>query len=189
MRGYAIAQRYAKALFDIGADLGDESLDQMRSALDLLAQAVADSSELESLLGNPVFTHAEKEAALAQVLTQTSAELPEAVSRVINNFCALLAEKNRLSLFPLIVRAFASMLDASREVVRGTVCTAITLDSKKKASIQKSLGKSVKGSLALNYQVDPAILGGVMLQLGNRVLDASLRTQLETLRDTIKKGE
>ncbi len=189
MRGHAIAQRYAKALFDIGADAGDATLDRVQQTLAALAETISASPELTDMLRSPVISATEKEQALAHLLTLLAPDLPESESRMLKNFCSVLAEKNRLPLFSLIAEAFSAMLDSRRQIVRGSLRTAIELDDAKRSSIKNQLEKSLDGTLDLDYQVDPSILGGMTLKLGNRMLDASLRTQLEALRDTIKKGE
>ena len=189
MKGYAIANRYAKALFDIGAETGEGSLDRLAGALESLSEAVAASPDLADVLRSPVISSPEKEKTLGRVLNLTNPDLPEAEDRALKSFCAVLAEKNRLPLFPLIAEAFTSMLDAQRRIVRGSVRTAVELDPEKQASIKKRLEETLDGTLNLKYHVDPSILGGLTLKFGNRTLDASLRTQLEALRDTIKKGE
>jgi F-type H+-transporting ATPase subunit delta len=191
VKGYALAGRYARALFALGAKSGDNALDALNRALAVLAEAARLNPELDALLRSPVIAAAEKRGVLGEVLAVAlpAKELPKGMRRIIGNFCGLLADRGRLPLLGLIARAFSVMLDARRRIVRGSLCTAIELDEARRASIKSRLEQTVNGTLELEYQVDPAILGGVTIRLGDRILDASLCTQLDSLRDTIKKGE
>ena len=191
MKGYAVAGRYARALFELGAKFGDGALDAMNKALAVLAGAASLNPELYGLLRSPVISVAEKQGVLGKVLDTAlpAKELPKAMRRIVGNFCGLLAEKRRLLLLDLISRAFAAMLDDRRRIVRGSLCTAVELDSARRESIKSWLERNRNETLELEYQSDPAILGGVIVRLGNLILDASLSTQLDKLRDTIKKGE
>lgn len=189
MKGYAVAGRYARALFEIGADGGDDVLTGLDEALRALAGADTTSPELAAMLRSPVITGREKQKVLEHLLAASLPELAPAVGQVVGNFCGLLAEKHRLPLLGLIARAFTALLDARRDITRGRLCTAVKLDKKRRTAITSRLEKAIGGTLKLEYLVDPAILGGITIRLGDRMLDASLRTQLDMLRDTIKKGE
>jgi F-type H+-transporting ATPase subunit delta len=191
VKGHAVAGRYAKALFALGAESGDAALDALNKALAALAGAAGLNPELDALLRSPVIAASEKQGVLDKVLAAAlpAKALPKAMRRLVSNFCGLLADRGRLPLLGLIARAFAAMLDARRRIVRGSLCTAVALDDDRRETIKSRLEQTVGGALELEYQVDPDILGGVTIRLGDRILDASLRTQLDMLRDTIKKGE
>ena len=191
MKGYAVAGRYARALFELGAKSGEGALDDLNKAFAALAEAICLNSELNDLLRSPVISALEKRNVLDTVLdaTLSAKELPKGMRRIVRNFYGLLADRDRLLLLGDIARAFAAMLDARRRIMRGRLCIAIELDDIRRESIKSRLEQSFGGTLELEYQVDPAILGGMTLRLGDRILDASLCTQLDMLRDTIKKGE
>ena len=99
------------------------------------------------------------------------------------------AEKERLPLFEEIAEAFGKLLDEAWGVVRGKLLTAVSLSKEQQAGILARLEKQTSKQIALKFEVDPSILGGVVLQVGDNVLDASLRAQLAILRDIIKRGE
>jgi F-type H+-transporting ATPase subunit delta len=191
VKGHAVAGRYARALFEIGAKSGENAQDALNRALAVLAGAVRLNPELDALLRSPVIAAEEKRGVLDAVLGAElpAKALPKAMRQIIKNFCGLLADRGRLPLIDLVARAFSAMLDARRRILRGSLCTAVELGEDRRASIKSKLEQTVAGTLELEYAVDPAILGGVTIRLGDRILDASLRTQLDMLRDTIKKGE
>ena len=173
MNGDIVAQRYAKALFALGQQEGMAKLEQYGENLSALEGVLEDSPELVRLFHIPVISVAEKQKVLSQVLDKLD------VDPMIKNFCSLLAEKERLPLFEEIAEAFGKLLDEAWGVVRGKLLTGIL------ARLEKQTSKQI----ALKFEVDPSILGGVVLQVGDNVLDASLRAQLAILRDIIKRGE
>ena len=92
-------------------------------------------------------------------------------------------------MFGEIVECFGKLLDEAKGIVRGRLLTAVNLNKDRQAGILAALEKQTSKQLALTFEVDPSILGGVVLQVGDKVLDASLRAQLTILRDIIKRGE
>jgi F-type H+-transporting ATPase subunit delta len=145
---------------------------------------VAVSPALERMFKSPVISIAEKRALVDHLLAQTSADV------TVKNFCHLLADKGRLAFLPAIAGCYGELLDAENGVLRGTVITAVSLNAEKQKKFKADLTKKTKSKkLELVFDVDKSILGGLMLKVGDRVLDASLRAQLTILRDTIKRGE
>jgi F-type H+-transporting ATPase subunit delta len=196
VRGHAVAGRYARALFDVvlrtARDEGidpDDLLRETQRQLAALAAAAAGNAGLAALLRSPVVTGAEKCRVLSEIMRLS---LPDAAEphMIVTNFCGLLAGKGRLPLLELIVQALAERLDARQGIVLGRLHTAVSLDGARREAVRTRLENALGGRrLVLEYLVDPSILGGMTIRLGNRVLDASLRKQIDTLRDTIKKGE
>ena len=179
MNGDIVAQRYAKALFALGQQEGMAKLEQYGENLSALEGVLEDSPELVRLFHIPVISVAEKQKVLSQVLDKLD------VDPMIKNFCSLLAEKERLPLFEEIAEAFGKLLDEAW----GKLLTAVSLSKEQQAGILARLEKQTSKQIALKFEVDPSILGGVVLQVGDNVLDASLRAQLAILRDIIKRGE
>ena len=97
--------------------------------------------------------------------------------------------QERSAPFEEIAEAFGKLLDEAWGVVRGKLLTAVSLSKEQQAGILARLEKQTSKQIALKFEVDPSILGGVVLQVGDNVLDASLRAQLAILRDIIKRGE
>ena len=181
LNGDIVAQRYAKALFALGQQEGMAKLEQYGENLSALEGVLEESPELVRLFHIPVISVAEKQKVLSQVLDKLG------VDPMIKNFCSLLAEKERLPLFEEIAEAFGKLLDEAWGVVRGKLLTAVSLSKEQQAGILARLEKQTSRQIALKFEVDPSILGGVVLQVGDNVLDASLRAQLAILRDIIKR--
>ena len=183
MTGDIVARRYANALFAIGREQGPEAMESYGRTLEGLTGLLDQSKDLERLLRAPVISAGEKNAVLDKVLAGLDA------SPIMLSFCHLLAEKTRLPLLRAIADAYRARLDEVQGVVRGTVVTAVPLDSQREAEVAATLGKKTGSKLVLGFEVDPDVLGGIVLHLGNTVMDASLRAQLRALIDTIKRGE
>ncbi len=182
MTGNIVSRRYARALFSVGQKQGEADLAAYGKALTELSQILEDSPEALRLFQNPVFSAAEKKAVLEKLLEKTSA------GPVVKNFCSLLADKERLSSIPEIANDYAGMLDAAQGVVRGKLVTAIKLAQKRQKEIRERLEKQLERKLVLDFEIDKNILGGVVLQVGDKVLDASIRAQLQMMKEQIKRG-
>ncbi len=183
MTGNIVARRYAKALFALGKKKGDAELEAYGKNLAQLAEVLDQSPDMLSFFKNPVFSAAEKKAVLEQILGKIS------VQPLVKDFCNLLADKSRLSSLQDIAADFSIYLDEIQGILRGKLVTAVDLSDSKKADLQKQLEKQTGSKVNLDYDVDKEILGGVVLKVGDKVLDASLRAQLEILKETIKRGE
>lgn len=183
MRSNIIARRYAQALFALGEEQGMDVLERYAQGLNEVNQILATCPELLKIFANPVFNVEEKKAVLVKVLEKI--ELDPAVK----NFCFLLADKNRLAFLPEITAYYGRLLDIAQGVVRGELFTAIELDDGLKQEIAKRLEDQSKAKVILDYKVDPKILGGLVLRVGDKVLDASLKAQLQILKENIKRGE
>ncbi len=183
MTDTVIARRYANALFSIGKQSGLEDLEKYGENLANLEACVVNTPVLDKVFKSPVVTVQEKKSVIKKVLSEMGADT------MLTNFCLLLADKNRLSTLKDISNIYGELLDKEKGILRGTLVTAISLDTKKKNAIKKQLEEKAGKNIYLDFSVDKSILGGVVLHVGDRVLDASLRAQLAVLRKTIKRGE
>ncbi len=183
MTGNVVARRYAKALFAVGVKQGDAELEAYGKELSELAGALEGAPEAMRFFKNPVFGPDEKKAVLGKLLEKCEAK------PVLKNFCDLLADKDRLPILPDVSAVFGKLLDETRGLIRGNLVTAKELSDARKGQIKEKLEKQAGRKLELSFSVDRGILGGVVLQIGDKVLDASLRAQLEILKETIKRGE
>lgn len=179
-----MARRYAKALFAVGKKVGEAELASFGKDLAALDEALKASPELLRVFKNPIIGIEEKKAVVGKVLDSLDA------GGVVKNFCSLLADKDRLGNLPEIAAVYRDILDAEQGIVRGECLTAVDLDTTKQDEIKKALETQLKDQkLVLDFAVDPSILGGVKLKVGDKILDASLKAQLSLLKDQIKRGE
>ncbi len=180
-----MARRYALALFALGRESGEAVLDRYGEALSSLARMVAASPELARLFRAPVISSAEKRAVVLRLLASLG---PVGEDRTVRDFCLLLTDKERLPLLEEIALHFNGLLDTEKGIVRGDLVTAVPLSREHREASLATLEQQTSKKLVLRYEVDPEILGGVVLRVGDMVLDASLRAQLNSLRDAIKRG-
>lgn len=183
MTDSVVARRYANALFTLGKKAGTKELEHYGSSLVQMQNLLTASPELDKVFRSPVVSIKEKRKVVEKLLSKIAAD------KTVSNFCMLLADKGRLPFLREIATYYGTLLDTEKGVIRGHILTAVELDAKKQGQIKTLLEKKAGKSLELAFDVDTSILGGVVLKVGDRVLDASLRAQLAILRDTIKRGE
>lgn len=178
-----VARRYARALFAIGQGRGDAELEAYGKDLAAFTQVLEGNPELLKLFRNPIFSIEEKKAITGRIL--------EALNPcpTIKNFCFLLADKKRLAWLPEIEAYYAVLLDQAKGVVRGELVTAVELPDARQEAVKKQLAAQLGKELVLNFSADAGILGGVVLKVGDKILDASLRAQLNAMKEQIKRGE
>ena len=181
MSGNIAARRYARALFTLGEKT--EAAGTFGKDLADLAECMDNSPELLKLIRSLNFGAQEKKAVLGELVAKLG------MAPTTANFLNLLADKDRLAALPDIQKIYAELLDEAQGVVRGKIITAGKLSAARRKDIQAKLEKKSGKKLVLSYDEDKAILGGVVLKVGDKVLDASLRAQLRLLKEQIKRGE
>ncbi len=183
MIGNVVSRRYASALFALGREVGMEELERYGNSLRALGEAVEKTPRLAETFNNPVLSVEEKKKVALALLNVVGGGAME------QRFCTLLAHNSRLALLPAIAADYDMLLDNARGISRGVVTTAIELDGKRKDVIKNRLELQTERKLELEYVIDPSIIGGIVFRVGDVVYDASLRTQLDNLREAIKRGE
>lgn len=177
-----ISRRYAQALFALDGRSGGNAREKHGECLAGLAEMLRMEPRLGLTLKSPVVAVAEKKAVMSKLLDLLKADA------IMRNFCNLLADKNRLAELGSIAGSYGEMLDEANGVMRGRVTTAIRLTPAKQAALREQLQKKIGGNIELVFEVDPEILGGMVLTIGDKVLDSSLRAQLGNLRNILMRG-
>jgi len=175
--GGSVARRYARALFGIGVDAGTfEALGQEIGDLAALWTAAPD---LRELLENPVFRPDEKRKVLEQILPRV------APTAEVRRLAMLLLERRRITLLPAIARAYRDLADAHTGRVRARVTSAEPLTAAAADRVRRALEERTGKKVIVETAVDPSLIGGVVAQVGDLVLDGSVRTQLADLRSKL----
>lgn len=175
-----VAGRYATALFELAQD--EKSVDAVSADLDRFEGMVAESDDLARLIRVPVFTAEEQLAAITAVLAKAK------IAGTAGNFIRLVASNRRLFLIGQIIKAYKALVAESRGIVRAEVTVAEEPSEKALEEIKAALKGAAKGGeIALDVKVDPAILGGLIVKLGSRMVDASLRYKLNSIRLALKE--
>jgi F-type H+-transporting ATPase subunit delta len=166
-----VARRYAEAVFGLAAQ--DNSYDAWAADLDRL-EALLDVPIVAKALTSPAVPAREKLNAIA-------AEAP-GLRPQTNNLIGLLLHRERLELLPDIARAYHERLNRMRGIAVAAVTTAVPLDESSRAQLAARLARYVGQQIEMETTVDPGILGGVVVRVGDLLLDGSVRGRLETLR-------
>lgn len=175
-----VAGRYATALFELAAD--ENAIDAVSADLDRFDALVAESEDLARLVRVPVFTAEQQLAAISAVLEKAG------IGGLAGNFIRLVASRRRLFLVREIIKAYKERVAESRGVVRAEVTLAEAPSEKVLSEIKASLADAAKGGeVVLDVKVNPAILGGIIVKLGSRLVDASLRSKLNSIRLALKE--
>jgi F-type H+-transporting ATPase subunit delta len=169
-----VARRYARALFGIGVDAGN--FDALGQQIADLAELWSSSPELRQALENPVFRQDEKRKVLEQLLPRI-APTPE-----VQRFVLLLLDRRRISILPAIARAYGALADEHTGRVRARVTSAEPLSPAALDRVRRSLEQRTGKKVIVETAVDPELIGGVVANVGDLVLDGSIRTQLDDLR-------
>ncbi len=173
-----VAGRYASALFDLA--LGENSLEAVERDLDRFAALVEESTDLRRLVRNPIFTADEQTRALGAVLERAG------IGGLTGNFLLLAARNRRLFAVADMIRAFKALTAARRGEVRADVASAEPLSDTQTAALREALREVTGRDVTLNARVDPALIGGLVVRLGSRQIDTSLRTRLNALKIAMK---
>jgi F-type H+-transporting ATPase subunit delta len=170
-----VARVYAGSLFEVAKERG--KLDAVRDQLNQVADAVEGTHDLQVFFFSPYFSSAEKIAGVKRAVTGAEPELV--------NFLELLIEKQRMPEIFRIRRSFEELWKQENRRIDVTVTSAVELDPAVVSRIGEEIGRQTGQEVDLASRVDDEILGGVVLQVGNMVLDASIRNRLEKLRKSV----
>jgi F-type H+-transporting ATPase subunit delta len=178
----AAALRYARALFDVAVK---EKLDleRIEGELSAFGQLVATHEPLARIFFNPAVPAPRKRAIVEQLLARSPLSSP--VSRLL----LLLAERDRLTIFDELTRAFGERVMEYRQIVRAEVTTAIPLTPDRVNAVQQGLAHATGRRVQLATKVDPSIIGGAVTRIGSTVYDGSVLTQLHRLRETLAQAD
>jgi F-type H+-transporting ATPase subunit delta len=173
-----LAERYAAALFELAE--ADNALDAVAAELQQLQVMVDGSPDLERLIRSPVISREDQQRAMQTILTQAGA------SALTQRFVGVVAQNRRLFALPSIIVAFAQRLAKRRGETMAEVASAKPLSEKQLAAIAAAVKTAVGANAVLTTRVDPSLLGGLVVKVGSRMVDSSLKTKLLRLSFAIK---
>jgi len=173
LKDLVLARRYAKALFDIAQERN--VLDNVSSEINAFSLGLQDNIRFRLFLYSQDKSVKEKTKKLEEALQ-------DKVSNIFFNFLLVLLNKKREFIFSDIAREFRLMVDKHSKKTRASATTAIPLDEKTLSSLKSTLDKAFSLDVQLENRVDESILGGVIVNIDGKLLDASLRNQLQTLK-------
>jgi F-type H+-transporting ATPase subunit delta len=173
-----IASVYARSLFEAAQDAGD--LDLVKEQVGQIADALHDDQNLQFFFFSPSLSSDEKKEGLAKVVT--------GAEPIVQNFLELLVENHRMPVLFRIRREFDRLWDEENQLLPVTITSAVELDEEVVRRIGDRIGEQTGRRVELSSSVDPDVLGGLVVRVGNTVLDASIRHRLEQLRKQVARS-
>ncbi|WP_204115454.1 F0F1 ATP synthase subunit delta [Shimia biformata] len=174
-----IAERYATAVFDIAKET--KSLAELESGLDNLSAALNESADLSALIASPLYSREEQGKAIAAVAAKIG--LPS----VLTNTLGLMAEKRRLFVLPQLVAQLEALIAEDKGEVTAEVVSAKALTKTQSDKLAKTLAARVGKTVKINATVDEALIGGLVVKVGSKMVDTSIRSKLNSLQNAMKE--
>jgi F-type H+-transporting ATPase subunit delta len=173
-----IARVYARSLFEVAKE--QDKLDVAREQVGQFAEALDGNRELSIFFFSPYFSTEEKKEGLGRLL--------EGVDPAVANFLAVLVENHRMPAIFRVRREFDRLWEAENQLLPVTITSAVKLDEATVKSIGDTIGQQTGQHVQLTANVDPDVLGGLVVRVGNSILDASIRNRLENLRRSVARA-
>jgi F-type H+-transporting ATPase subunit delta len=173
-----LARVYSRALFAVAREQG--KLDELREQLGQFADALESNRELALFFFSPYFSTSEKQRALATALV--------GADEALMNFLELLIENHRMPVIFRIRQQYERLWEEENRTLPVEITSAIELDQTTTESLGRTIGERAGSKVKLAARVDPEIIGGIIVRVGNSILDASIKTRLEQLRRHVAQG-
>jgi F-type H+-transporting ATPase subunit delta len=175
-----VAGRYASALFELARDA--QAIESVEQDLAAVAQLIEQRADFQRFLRSPVISAADQERAVAAVLQKLG------TGPLAGNVVRLMARNRRLFVVPDMIRAYRSLAATHRGEVSASVTSATPLTDDQVAALTDTLKVATGRDVKLVRSVDPSLLGGLVVKVGSRMLDSSIRTRLAALRTALTSG-
>jgi F-type H+-transporting ATPase subunit delta len=173
-----IAEVYARSLFEVATE--HDKLDVVREQLGQFADALSQTRELQTFFFSPYFSTEEKKDGLAKAVTDAD--------ETVFNFLELLLENHRMPVIFRVRREYDRLWEEANRLLPVQITSAVELDPSVAERIGEEIGRQTGRTVELTSNVDPEVLGGIVVRVGNSILDASIRTRLENLRKQVAKA-
>ena len=175
-----VGGRYAQALFDLACD--EKQVAAVEADLKSLKKALAESPDLRVLVGSPAFSAEDKGKGLVAIAVKAK------FAMTTIKFLGLLSTNGRASSLPSIITSYEALSAKARGAVSAQVTTAVALSAAQSKGVAAALRQALGKDPEIETRVDPAILGGIKVQVGSRLFDASLKSKLDSLKFALKRA-
>jgi F-type H+-transporting ATPase subunit delta len=180
VKNQVIAKRYSRALFNLAAE--GQAIEQYGTELDGFNKVLKALPDFENILRNPLYPEGVKK----DIFQKVSASME--LSPIVGSFLNLLVEKKRIQHLPEITEYYHRLIDEHSNISRAKVKAAVKLDAAELEKIAAALEKRIGKKIVVEFEQDPSLLGGVFAQIGDFVLDGSVKRQLLTFKESLKRG-
>ena len=174
-----IAQRYATAVFELSKDAN--SVPALEGDVNTLTAALAESADFRDLISSPIYSRDSQTAAVGALAQKMG------LGTVTANTLRLMATKRRLFVLPQLLAALRALIAEDKGEVTADVVSASKLSAAQEAALAETLTKSVGKSVKINLAVDESLIGGLVVKVGSRMIDTSIRAKLNALQNTMKE--
>ena len=175
----SIAGRYAQAVFEIAKESG--GMDALATQTDDLNAALHDSAELRDLIASPIYSRDQQAAAIGALSTRMG------LSPVLANTLQLMAKNRRLFVLPQLTARLAELIATERGEVTADVTSAIALTDAQMDRLKQTLAEKSGKTVKLNTRVDETLIGGLIVKVGSKMIDTSIRSKLASLQNVMKE--
>ncbi|OLP48508.1 F0F1 ATP synthase subunit delta [Allorhizobium taibaishanense] len=175
----AVAERYASSLFDLALESG--SIDAVAADLYRFQAMIDESADLKRLVASPVFTSEQQTGAIVELCQKAG------IGGLVGNFLKVVAANRRLFAVPGMIAAFRLIAARHRGELAADVTSAHALTPAQETELKEALKSATGKTVTLSVTVDPSLLGGLIVKVGSRQIDTSLRTKLSTLKLALKE--
>ncbi len=174
-----VAGRYAGAVFDLAREGGE--IAAIEADVEALAAALAESADLRALIASPIVTRAEQGRAIGAVAEQM------ALTRTMQNTLALMASKRRLFVLPQLLAALSSRIAEEKGEITAVVTSPKALTKAQSEKLAKALSANFGKNVKIRAGVDEGLIGGLVVQVGSKMIDTSIRSRLAALQNSMKE--
>ena len=174
-----IARPYAAALYDLAQ--GEKIVEGVEAGLAAIAQLAGESADFTRFLRSPVISADVKAATIESILARAK------VHPTVANFVRVVARNGRLFVLPTIIKSFRALAAAGRGEIAAEVTSAVPLSRTQLADLAQTLKQKIGKTVTLNEHVDPSLIGGLVVKVGSRMIDSSLKTKLTAMKIAMKE--
>ncbi len=174
-----IAARYATAVYDLAKD--DKAVGTLEGDIDTLSAALADSGDLNALIHSPVYSREEQAAAITAIAKKAG------LSALMTNTLALMADKRRLFVVPQLLQALRAIIAEDKGEVTAEVTSAKALTKAQSDKLAKTLKARMGKDVSITASVDESLIGGLIVKVGSKMIDTSIRSRLASLQNAMKE--
>ncbi|WP_299610690.1 F0F1 ATP synthase subunit delta [uncultured Tateyamaria sp.] len=174
-----IAARYATAVFELAKE--GKAVKKLEGDIDTLTSAMADSGDFNALIHSPVYSRDEQAAAITAISKKAG------LTDLMSNTLTLMAEKRRLFVLPQLVKALRDVIAEDKGEVTAEVTTAKALTKTQSDKLAKTLKARMGKDVTINATVDESLIGGLIVKVGSKMIDTSIRSKLASLQNAMKE--
>jgi F-type H+-transporting ATPase subunit delta len=174
-----IAARYATAVYDLAKE--ENAVNDIENDLGSLSAALAESADFNDLISSPVYSRSQQRAAIDAIARKME------LSQIMTNTLNLMAAKRRLFVLPQLVKALREQIAADKNEVTADVVSATPLSDEQSSKLAETLKKTTGKTVTINATVDESLIGGLIVKVGSKMIDTSIRAKLSSLQNAMKE--